>query len=169
VRRDMALTEARAPSQPKDQKARTRPTFATKRAVVLNPGEKKIYTLMQQINTLRNEKDRIREEKKKEKDVVRQRAKAKEEVRIFCVPRFAIFRVMGPDRFFRGAIFRRPSRPESGRKKSDSWRGSRAERPGLPRCKKKCTVSPPLEKCTMADPAVQNRRCRRTAAVWRNT
>lgn len=54
--------------------------------MVLNPGEKKIYTLMQQINTLRNEKDRIRDEKKKEKDVVRQRAKAKEEVRFILTP-----------------------------------------------------------------------------------
>jgi hypothetical protein len=139
----MALTEARAPSQPKDQKARTRPTFATKRAVVLNPGEKKIYTLMQQINTLRNEKDRIREEKKKEKDVVRQRAKAKEEVRIFVCPDSPFFVLRGLTDSFGGRFFRRPSRPESGRKKSDSWRGSRAERPGLPRCKKKMYSVPP--------------------------
>ncbi|CAG8436556.1 6214_t:CDS:10 [Ambispora gerdemannii] len=50
-------------SKPKDLKKRSRPTYVQKRAVVFEPEEKKIYTLMQQIHTLKKEKEKKRKEK----------------------------------------------------------------------------------------------------------
>ena len=49
-------------SKPKVEGARRRPTLEQKRAVVLEPGERKLYTLVQQLNTIRNEKVRKRSE-----------------------------------------------------------------------------------------------------------
>ncbi|CAI2170124.1 17747_t:CDS:10 [Funneliformis geosporum] len=54
-------------SKPKILKKRTKQTYLQKRAVVLEPKEKKMYTLMQQINTLKKEKDRKRKEKQVKK------------------------------------------------------------------------------------------------------
>lgn len=50
-------------SKPKVQAARRagRPLLATKRAVVMEPGERKLATLVQQLNTIRNAKARTRE------------------------------------------------------------------------------------------------------------
>ncbi|KAG9300622.1 hypothetical protein G9A89_005222 [Geosiphon pyriformis] len=50
-------------SKLKDLKKRSKSSYLQKRAVVLEPGEKKIYTLIQQIQTLKKEKERKRKEK----------------------------------------------------------------------------------------------------------
>ncbi|CAG8720160.1 17868_t:CDS:2 [Funneliformis caledonium] len=54
-------------SKPKILKKRTKQSYLQKRAVVLEPKEKKMYTLMQQINTLKKEKDKKRKEKQAKK------------------------------------------------------------------------------------------------------
>lgn len=54
-------------------------TYLAKRAVVLEPEEKKIYTLMQQLNTLRNEKTRKRKLKDTERRENLEKKKAKVE------------------------------------------------------------------------------------------
>ena len=46
-------------SKPKLIKKRTKPTLETKRAVLLTPAQRKIETLIQRINTVRNEKSSI--------------------------------------------------------------------------------------------------------------
>ncbi|CAG8674507.1 11196_t:CDS:10, partial [Racocetra fulgida] len=66
-------------SKPKLLKKRTRPTYMQKRAVVLEPQEKKIYTLMQQIQTLKKEKDRKRKVKQSERREVHDKKSAKQE------------------------------------------------------------------------------------------
>jgi len=43
-------------SKPKNAAKRRKPTLATKRAVVLEKDEKRLYTQLQQLNTLKNEK-----------------------------------------------------------------------------------------------------------------
>ena len=50
-------------SKPKNLKKRGSQGYLQKRAVVLEPEEKKVYTLMQQLHTLQNEKSRKRNEK----------------------------------------------------------------------------------------------------------
>ncbi|CAM0136481.1 unnamed protein product [Umbelopsis sp. WA50703] len=54
-------------SKPKVLKKQKQQSYLEKRAVVLEPEEKKIYTLMQQIHTLKNEKNRKRKIQKSEK------------------------------------------------------------------------------------------------------
>ncbi|KAF9386636.1 Glycoside hydrolase 2 (Mannanase, beta-galactosidase) [Podila verticillata] len=65
-------------SKPKLLAAQKKPGLLQRRAVMLEPEEKKIYTLMQQIQTLKHEKDRKRAEKAKERKVVYDKKKAKE-------------------------------------------------------------------------------------------
>ncbi|KAF9114329.1 Glycoside hydrolase 2 (Mannanase, beta-galactosidase) [Mortierella sp. AM989] len=65
-------------SKPKLLASQNKPGLLQRRAVMLEPEEKKIYTLMQQIHTLKHEKDRKRAEKEKEKKVVYEKKKAKE-------------------------------------------------------------------------------------------
>ncbi|KAF9360034.1 Glycoside hydrolase 2 (Mannanase, beta-galactosidase) [Mortierella sp. AD094] len=65
-------------SKPKLLKAQNKPGLLQRRAVMLEPEEKKIYTLMQQIHTLKHEKDRKRAEKEKERKVVYEKKKAKD-------------------------------------------------------------------------------------------
>ena len=65
-------------SKPKLLPTQRKPGLLQRRAVMLEPGEKKIYTLMQQINTLKHEKDRKRAEKDKERKDVYEKKKAKE-------------------------------------------------------------------------------------------
>ncbi|KAF8943092.1 Glycoside hydrolase 2 (Mannanase, beta-galactosidase) [Haplosporangium gracile] len=65
-------------SKPKSLAAQKKPGLLQRRAVMLEPEEKKIYTLMQQINTLKRDKDTKRAEKAKEKKVVYDKKKAKE-------------------------------------------------------------------------------------------
>lgn len=54
-------------SKPKLMKKRTKPTLETKRAVVMEPHEKKAFTLMKQLYTANKEKQRKRKEKLQEK------------------------------------------------------------------------------------------------------
>lgn len=54
-------------SKPKVLKKQKEQSYLEKRAVILEPEEKKIYTLMQQIHTLKNEKNRKRKIKNTEK------------------------------------------------------------------------------------------------------
>ncbi|KAI9232957.1 MAG: hypothetical protein BYD32DRAFT_427140 [Podila humilis] len=65
-------------SKPKLLASQKKPGLLQRRAVMLEPEEKKIYTLMQQIQTLKHEKDRKRAEKAKERKVVYDKKKAKE-------------------------------------------------------------------------------------------
>ncbi|CAG8542928.1 34368_t:CDS:10 [Racocetra persica] len=66
-------------SKPKLFKKLSRPTYMQKRAVILEPQEKKIYTLMQQIQTLKKEKDRKRKVKQSERREVHAKKSAKQE------------------------------------------------------------------------------------------
>ncbi|KAF9185189.1 Glycoside hydrolase 2 (Mannanase, beta-galactosidase) [Haplosporangium sp. Z 767] len=65
-------------SKPKLLSKQNKPGLLQRRAVMLEPEEKKIYTLMQQIHTLKHEKDRKRAEKAKEKKAAYDKKKAKE-------------------------------------------------------------------------------------------
>ncbi|RIA82679.1 hypothetical protein C1645_699962 [Glomus cerebriforme] len=66
-------------SKPKLPKKRTNQLYTQKRAVVLEPKEKKMYTLMQQIHTLKKEKDRKRKEKQTKKHLEYAKKMAKQE------------------------------------------------------------------------------------------
>ncbi|KAI9015835.1 hypothetical protein CLU79DRAFT_764928 [Phycomyces nitens] len=66
-------------SKPKQAKAQSKKSYVAKRAVVMEPEEKKIYTLMQQLNTLRNDKTRKRKLKDTERREVNEKKKAKVE------------------------------------------------------------------------------------------
>ncbi len=65
-------------SKPKMLPSQKKPGLLQRRAVMLEPEEKKIYTLMQQIQTLKHDKDRKRAEKAAEKKVSYDKKKAKE-------------------------------------------------------------------------------------------
>ena len=58
-------------SKPKNMLPRKRPTLEQRRAVVLEPGEKKAVTLVQQLNALRNVKEAKRKEQQARKREVR--------------------------------------------------------------------------------------------------
>ncbi|OBZ81325.1 Ribosome biogenesis protein bms1, partial [Choanephora cucurbitarum] len=64
-------------NKPKNATKSKKQSYLNKRAVVLEPEEKKIVTLMQQLNTLRNEKDRKRKLKDSERREVNEKKKAK--------------------------------------------------------------------------------------------
>ncbi|CAG8469376.1 7185_t:CDS:10 [Gigaspora rosea] len=64
-------------SKPKLLKKQSKSTYTQKRAVVLEPQEKKVYSLMQQIQTLKKEKDRIRKIKQSERREVYAKKSAK--------------------------------------------------------------------------------------------
>ncbi|CAG8782109.1 24859_t:CDS:10 [Gigaspora margarita] len=64
-------------SKPKLLKKQSKPMYTQKRAVVLEPQEKKVYTLMQQIQTLKKEKDRKRKIKQSERREVYTKKSAK--------------------------------------------------------------------------------------------
>jgi ribosome biogenesis protein BMS1 len=65
-------------NKPKNATKSKKQSYLSKRAVILEPEEKKIVTLMQQLNTLRNEKDR----KRKIKNVERLDAYAKKKAKV---------------------------------------------------------------------------------------
>jgi len=69
----MGLVQADLPykSKPKNMVPRKRPTLEQKRAVVLEKGEKKAVTLVQQLNALRNAKDLKRKAQQTRKREVR--------------------------------------------------------------------------------------------------
>ncbi|ELR25452.1 Ribosome biogenesis protein [Acanthamoeba castellanii str. Neff] len=54
-------------SKPKDSKKRSKPTLGTKRKVVMEPHEKKVHTLLQQLNTMKNDQTKNMKLKKAEK------------------------------------------------------------------------------------------------------
>lgn len=66
-------------SKPKLQKKRSQPTLEARRAVVLEPHERKVHTLVQQLNTIRNEKVKKRKEQHDKRRKVYEMKKAKEE------------------------------------------------------------------------------------------
>jgi ribosome biogenesis protein BMS1 len=67
-------------NKPKNAIKSKKQSYLNKRAVILEPEEKKIVTLMQQLNTLRNEKDRKRKLKNTERrdELEKKRAKIAE-------------------------------------------------------------------------------------------
>eukprot|EP00850_Spirogloea_muscicola_P005302 SM000024S07764 [mRNA] locus=s24:352099:356569:- [translate_table: standard] len=67
-------------SKPKVELARKRQTLEQRRAVVLEPHQRHMYTLIQQLNTLRNEKVRKRKEQQTKRKEAYEARKAKEEV-----------------------------------------------------------------------------------------
>ncbi|MCO5606331.1 hypothetical protein L7F22_060518 [Adiantum nelumboides] len=66
-------------SKPKLDKKRTQSTLESRRAVVLEPNERKIHTLVQQLNTIRNEKVKKRKEHNEKKRKVYEMKKARDE------------------------------------------------------------------------------------------
>lgn len=64
-------------NKPKQATKGKKQSYLNKRAVVLEPEEKKIVTLMQQLNTLRNEKDRKRKIKNTERRDMLEKKRAK--------------------------------------------------------------------------------------------
>lgn len=66
-------------TKPKIEKARKRSTLEQKRAVVLEPHEKKAYTLVQQLNAIRNQKAKKRIEQQARRKVAYGKKKAAEE------------------------------------------------------------------------------------------
>ncbi|KAH7296503.1 hypothetical protein KP509_26G025800 [Ceratopteris richardii] len=66
-------------SKPKLLKKRSKPTLESRRAVVLEPNERKIHTLVQQLNTIRNEKVKKRKEQNEKRRKIFEMKKAKED------------------------------------------------------------------------------------------
>ena len=53
-------------SKPKELKKRNKPSYETRRAVVMEPEEKRVHTMMQQLRTVQRDKDNKRQASKKE-------------------------------------------------------------------------------------------------------
>ena len=68
-------------SKPKLMKAQHRATYMQKRAVVLEPEEKRAVALLQQVRALRKEQDASRKEKQEERRAVHRKKVEKEETR----------------------------------------------------------------------------------------
>lgn len=66
-------------SKPKQLKKQSKPTLEQRRAVVMEPHERKVVTLLQQLNTIKNEKAKKRDAAAKEKRKEYLKRKAKEE------------------------------------------------------------------------------------------
>jgi ribosome biogenesis protein BMS1 len=66
-------------SKPKTEAKRRRETLETRRAVVLEPGERKAYTLVQQLNAIRNLKAKKRIEQQDRRRGVHEKKKATED------------------------------------------------------------------------------------------
>eukprot|EP00897_Mesotaenium_endlicherianum_P009003 jgi/Mesen1/8130/ME000437S07225 len=66
-------------SKPKVEAPRKKPSLEQKRAVVLEPGDRKMYTLVQQLNTIRNDKVKKKKEQNAKKKVVYEKKKAVDE------------------------------------------------------------------------------------------
>ncbi|KAI9263384.1 hypothetical protein BDA99DRAFT_510092 [Phascolomyces articulosus] len=64
-------------SKPKIAKSSSKKSYLAKRAVILEPEEKKIYTMMQQLNTIKNDKDKKRKIKDTERRLENIKKKAK--------------------------------------------------------------------------------------------
>jgi ribosome biogenesis protein BMS1 len=63
-------------SKPKVASKRRAPTYLAKRAVVMEPEERKKHTMLQMVNTVRNDKLRIQREKQKERTAKLQKKRA---------------------------------------------------------------------------------------------
>ncbi|KAJ3120346.1 Glycoside hydrolase 2 (Mannanase, beta-galactosidase) [Nowakowskiella sp. JEL0407] len=66
-------------SKPKLLRKQSKPTYETKRAVIMEPQEKRVYSLIQAINTVKNDKIAKRKAKQAEKKSEYLRKRAKEE------------------------------------------------------------------------------------------
>jgi ribosome biogenesis protein BMS1 len=73
-------------SKPKQmvKRASNKPLYEDRRAVVLEPEEKKIFTLIQQLNTLKHEKDRKRKVKVGEQRAKYLKKKEREESKVLA-------------------------------------------------------------------------------------
>lgn len=69
-------------SKPKDEKKRKSKSYASKRAVVMDAEEKKKYTFMQAISTIRNDKQAKKKEKRAERKLTRSKELAKKEEKL---------------------------------------------------------------------------------------
>jgi len=65
-------------SKHKDEKKRSKKSYASKRAVVMDTDERKKYTFVQAVNTIRNEKKSKRREKNAERRLVKSKEEAKQ-------------------------------------------------------------------------------------------
>jgi ribosome biogenesis protein BMS1 len=68
-------------SKPKVKRSIKKKTYDTKRAVVMEPKERKMYTMMQQVRTIRNDKIKKRKAKKIEKRAKRQKVMEREKAK----------------------------------------------------------------------------------------
>ncbi|KAL7488232.1 hypothetical protein ACHAW6_013816 [Cyclotella cf. meneghiniana] len=69
-------------SKPKDEKKRKTKSYASKRAVMMDADEKKKYTFIQAVNTIRNEKLAKKKEKKVERKLARSKELARKEEKL---------------------------------------------------------------------------------------
>ncbi|KDO17987.1 hypothetical protein SPRG_16604, partial [Saprolegnia parasitica CBS 223.65] len=95
-------------SKPKLDKKKGKKTesYVTKRAVVLEPEERKKYALIQQVNTLRREKNAIRVAKQKERSKENLKRKAREEAKFADVHKAekkAKYRAAGKEAAYRAS------------------------------------------------------------------
>ncbi|KAG9403175.1 Glycoside hydrolase 2 (Mannanase, beta-galactosidase) [Aphanomyces cochlioides] len=93
-------------SKPKQDKKRAEKSYAVKRAVVLEPEERKKYTLLQQVNTLRRDKQTIRQQKNAARTEESKKRKAREEKQFEAVHRAekkAKYRAQGKEAAYRAS------------------------------------------------------------------
>ncbi|KAF0686785.1 Aste57867_21448 [Aphanomyces stellatus] len=94
-------------SKPKlDKKKTSKPSYTTKRAVVMEPEERKKYTLLQQVNTLRRDKQTIRKEKNAARTEESKKRKAREDKQFEGVHRAekkAKYRAAGKEAAYRAS------------------------------------------------------------------
>ena len=69
-------------SKHKDSTKRKKESYATKRAVVMDAAEKKKYTFVQAVNTIRNEKKAKRKEKNAERRIAKSKEQAKKDEKL---------------------------------------------------------------------------------------
>jgi ribosome biogenesis protein BMS1 len=69
-------------SKPKDQPKKRKGGYLAKRAVIMEASEKKKFTFLQAVNTIRNEKVKARKEKKRESNVEKAKKNVKKEAAI---------------------------------------------------------------------------------------
>ena len=69
-------------SKHKDETKRKKKSYASKRAVVMDAAEKKKYTFLQAVNTIRNEKKAKRKEKNAERRLVKSKEQAKKDEKL---------------------------------------------------------------------------------------
>ncbi|OQR91120.1 ribosome biogenesis protein BMS1, partial [Thraustotheca clavata] len=96
-------------SKPKVDTKKKKESYSVKRAVVLEPEERKKYTLIQQVNTLRREKNTIRLNKQKERTKENLKRKEREEKQFADVHKAekkARYRAAGKEAAYRALILR---------------------------------------------------------------